>query len=54
MNYYKHPGHGEAGVFANLFALKAQRKEEAVEVVRSLFPNVVRAFEDFLLQGGGA
>ena len=54
VNYYKHPGHGEAEVFANLFALKAQRKEEAVEVVRSLFPNVVRAFEDFLLQGGGA
>jgi len=51
--YYKQKGNGEAEVFANLFALKAQCKDEAFEVVRSLFPKVVRAFEDFLAQTGG-
>ena len=51
--YYKTPGHGEAEVFANLFALKTQQKTEAIEVIRDLFPNVVQAFEDFLTQEGG-
>jgi len=47
-SYLRRTGYGNAEVFANLFALKAQNKTEAFEFVRTLFPQTVKAFENAL------
>ncbi len=51
--YYKTTGYANTEVFANLFALKTRRKDEAFEVIRGLFPNTAEAFERFLSAQGG-
>ena len=47
-SYLKRRETGNAEVFANLFALKAQNKTEAFELIRTLFPETVKAFEKML------
>lgn len=50
-SYWK-TGYRNTEVFANLFSVKAQGKNEAMEVLRGLFPNTVEAFEKFIASIG--
>jgi len=52
VSYYRNTGYANTEVFADLFSMKANCDSEAFEVARGLFPNTVKAFEDFLDKRG--